>query len=692
MNERQLHVLGVLLFIVLLLAPGPANSEFAGSPLSSEAYVLLGGAIFLVVLNLLIPPNRRFCGWVAVTFAVLAILKVVGGLAVAPIGWQGWYYADGDPAALQPFKRGLGTTPYRLDHRIEFDGVRFGLHFLNDPFRYGVPYSRLPRDHEFALKVEWVGYYHLEKGALVTFEARGRGSLMVLVDGTEAFNAGSPNGAAWSVQRELAPGTHQFRLSYMKPGHTDPLVAFAARVDGRELTSAPTHRAAAEVGRALLAGRATTVVIWLAALLLAGSAAWSYIPFTTTLRRVWLMPGRATVVAAFGSVLLLGILFNVIPHRAATVTLYSGDDPLAYEGYARNILFHGLLMPNGAAVGQGVPYYYYPLYSYAIAAVHVVLGEEFSAVIFLNVLTVALVGVLAWYLAWRRLAEWAAGVGAVALATFTVNYLLPYTITAFADSLFICLVFVALLASERALEHDSTGWWIAAGIAGAAAAATRPSFLTHAGVWPLMVVLLGQGLLRRRAWGAAVYCTGFLIGLAPFALRNWIMSGRLVMLVNSWIQIPYFLYPWDVPNQATQVTSLPQALQQALQIVVTEPAMVIETELRKVAFTIGLTQFGPPAVGFKYLLLAGFMFFVLALLRRRLPPSLALVLGAFIVSHLAAMVLATPWTYGYKTILPLHAVSLVGAVYLLNAGAAAQRPGPHLGGEGANRSCGAGTA
>ena len=35
------------------------------------------------------------------------------------------------------------------------------------------------------------------------------------------------------------------------------------------------------------------------------------------------------------------------------------------------------------------------------------------------------------------------------------------------------------------------------------------------------------------------------------------------------------------------------------------------------------------------------------------------------MSHVAAMVLAAPWTYGYKTILPLHAVFLFGSVYLL---------------------------
>jgi len=38
----------------------------------------------------------------------------------------------------------------------------------------------------------------------------------------------------------------------------------------------------------------------------------------------------------------------------------------------------------------------------------------------------------------------------------------------------------------------------------------------------------------------------------------------------------------------------------------------------------------------------------------------------FAVSHLLAMVVAAPWTFHYKSILPLHAAFLFGAAFLLN--------------------------
>ena len=44
-----------------------------------------------------------------------------------------------------------------------------------------------------------------------------------------------------------------------------------------------------------------------------------------------------------------------------TVDLAAGEDHLAYESNARNILEEGLMMPLGKPIGQGDPYFFYPL-------------------------------------------------------------------------------------------------------------------------------------------------------------------------------------------------------------------------------------------------------------------------------------------------------------------------------------------
>ena len=58
---------------------------------------------------------------------------------------------------------------------------------------------------------------------------------------------------------------------------------------------------------------------------------------------------------------------------------------------------------------------------------------------------------------------------------------------------------------------------------------------------------------------------------------------------------------------------------------------------------------------------------LLALIRRAVPSPAVLVTGAFAVSHGLAMVMAAPWTYGYKSILPTLVLSLFWAMFLLRS-------------------------
>ena len=50
--------------------------------------------------------------------------------------------------------------------------------------------------------------------------------------------------------------------------------------------------------------------------------------------------------------------------------LSGGNDWLAYESYARDVLLSGPLMTEGRALGQGAPFYYQPLYIYWVALTH----------------------------------------------------------------------------------------------------------------------------------------------------------------------------------------------------------------------------------------------------------------------------------------------------------------------------------
>jgi hypothetical protein len=237
--------------------------------------------------------------------------------------------------------------------------------------------------------------------------------------------------------------------------------------------------------------------------------------------------------------------------------------------------------------------------------------------------------------------------------------------SAYTDHLFALLVFVTILATVRAVTSWSWSAWFVAGLAAAAGAATRPSLMTYPIVLAAFIVF---GRTEQPWWlrirAVLVMAAGFLIGVAPFTIRNFVVSGTPVLLVNSWIQIPYFLYDPNEPNKATQVVGLWDALQQAGTLFAARPAQVVALELRKLGFTLGWLKLGPSGEPATFEFVTLFLLFLETLLLTRIPRVLAFVLCAFAVSHTAAMILAAPWTYVYKPILSLHLTFLFGAAFL----------------------------
>ncbi len=329
-------------------------------------------------------------------------------------------------------------------------------------------------------------------------------------------------------------------------------------------------------------------------------------------------------------------------------------------------------MPNGAPPGKGQPFYFYPFYSYVLAAVHWLISDDFASVMFFNAVALASLAYLFWLLGWRDRRAGAILVGVMGLGAFTEHLLRPYAWNAYTDNLYICMVFLTLVACAEALRRNSATLLLLAGIASALTAATRPSFMTFAPLFVAAAVMgFGGHTARDRIRIALLVLGGFAIGLAPFAVRNYIMAGKLEVLVSSWIQLPYFLVPPEiVPNPITHppgsLMTLTQAVALVWQMVQADPVGVVTIELRKLAFTLGVTQLGMPGgVTAHYELITLSLLFAFTMWRRRLPRPLAFVIGTFAVSHGVAMLMAAPWTYGHKSIMPLHAAFLFTAAYLL---------------------------
>ncbi|HVG24180.1 MAG TPA: glycosyltransferase family 39 protein, partial [Thermoanaerobaculia bacterium] len=262
-----------------------------------------------------------------------------------------------------------------------------------------------------------------------------------------------------------------------------------------------------------------------------------------------------------------------------------------------------------------------------------------------------------------------------------------YARDAFSDNLFAPMVLAMILATSEAFRRGSIYWLFAAGVLTGLGAGARTSLMTHIAFLGLAVLLyreLGPFLWRRFAGGAAV-TIGFILGIAPFTIRNWLVTKQLILIVSSIGQMPYFM---NIGPNATvpipliidgRLPTLWESLGQMVAIFRIDPTGFVWHEIKKVLFTLGWVDFaGPVGVSGPWYFVVIPPLFIFTLWLRRIPRPVAFALLAFLASHMTAMVMAAPWTYGYKTILPFLLACLAGSAFLLRrapalAGAKAPR-------------------
>jgi len=667
---------------LVILAPGAFTSAFAGPPLSEVARWLLVALVWLAGMVAVRRPERRPPWSVLVLLASLLGVQLWAGSTSTAVGWRAEYTLLDAPPARAQFAWRHGVHDYRLEPVIDFDGTSAGLHFLNDLGRYGAAISPTTRDVSVPVLMEWTGIGYLPEGGPLTVRVTGRGAVRVTVNGTHLIDRQGPEVSEFASTAALPAGPVSVAVRYEKPSGVAPklIVVPTSPISGA-VTMHPFHRSATEPFPQPQVVDWSGAAVFAAVGLCLGAVTFAYQPISGLAALLRAIASPSIVVLVVYGALLFSAGRDAIPFLHTTFHLWSGDDPLAYVGNGRGILLEGWLMPNGRPIGQGEPFYFYPLFPYVIALAHRLIGEDFSVVRLVNGWAVCALVPLTWLLGLNRLPWWSAAVGTIALGWFIHAHMLPYALIGYTDSLFTGVVFATLALCVRSVRAG--GWWaVGAGVACALAAATRPSFLTFTPLFLTALVLIRRDVpMGQRLRTAGGVAAGFVLGLAPFALRNLIVARKAVVLVSSWIQLPYFLVPPEVaPNPVPAMfdhnPSLVESVGAVLRIFAADPVGVIGLELRKVAFTLGMTHWGMPGGSVLHPeLLVLTALFIAVMVTRRLPAALRLTLGTFAVSHLVAMVLAAPWTYGYKTILPLHAVFLFAAVHLL-PGAALPDPPP----------------
>ena len=203
----------------------------------------------------------------------------------------------------------------------------------------------------------------------------------------------------------------------------------------------------------------------------------------------------------------------------------AGDDTITYEGYARDILFNGILMNGGAPPGQGEPFYYQAFYPYFLAATHAVFGEGFFGTLLVQRLLVVLTAVTL-----TRIAVMLRG-PAVWPYAFTVSALFcwwkvaPISADMLNESLYVPLLTAWASSLVAACQMPTTAGAAVSGVVAGLAALTRSTLtLSWALLWPALALQWWRQ--HRRPFAAMAACALALYSL--IGVRNVIVSGRFV--------------------------------------------------------------------------------------------------------------------------------------------------------------------
>jgi len=654
-------------FAAALVVPGYATGIFHGPPLGVIGCVLLTLAIAAacVCRRVTLPAGAaRACiaafAFVAVAHASLAVL------APRP-GWLAAQYRndrfDGPAEGSTEFSI-PGAT--RIDRAIRFADDYLPVYFLNEAgFNEGIR-----REVARAYSVRWTG--HVQPAAAerrhVTLEVRG--SATIAIDGTTVLAANAPPQAiALTAARDvdLPAGPHVVTVNYVKPANIDPLIDVGGLDAAGSAGMIVMPKPATDAARRLAAiARPITALLDVAVIVLAAALGWMLL--VSARRQTSRLPGQTPLVrAAACAMFLLFVAQGAVtarPHVGRAESLSGGDDWLAYEARAREVAVHGLAMAFDLPIGKAEVFSYYPGYSYTLAAIHEIGGEDFAAAIFAHFVLLFGANVFVYAIARRLFGAWnALASTAMLVVVEELAFMRYYTVQLFSENLYFFTIALTIALLVRFADEGRTRDVVAAGASAGASALVRSAVMMYL---PFALVAVAAASWRRKhsatraaghvallvgAWGAVV-----LLATA----RNYIVAGNPVLIVDNTLPMRSFiLYNLpDTKDAKKRYLDLYDGTQRSattifVRMIVDYPAEFVSRTITKTAFSFGALQ----TMGQRLhpeLLVPGVAYLAAVLL---LPAARAVPtwpVHGFVLSHVIGMVLSMPSNYGYRLILPMH--------------------------------------
>jgi hypothetical protein len=656
-----------LLYLVL---PGHPDVTHHGLPLGQAGFVallaLIGAWWWLAGV-----PSLPIARTATLVVTGAAAAKLAIAMMVTPSGWLAQYHAT--PDFTGRIERStdfpdIGAT--RIDPQLSFEDTTFPVHFFNDiGFNAG-----FRRESTEPFSVRWRGYLETPDPMTLSVEARGR--VEVRIDDRPA-----------ELPATVAPGAHVIEVRYAKPANTDGLFRLGPGDAGG---TRPWRLGEVTPWPASTGQRRQTRVLAVVALLLHGLVACALavvLPQMVVAKSLVVMHDlRRRGAAAAGAlaiplVMLLATLQGLWQSRHLVGRVWSltgGDDWWAFEALARDALLNGPLV-NGSGVPG--PFNVYPGYIYLVAAVHRVVGESLAGVVLTNFVLLGAATVFVYRLAREfvspRGALFALGWLLVLEQMAFVRY---YTVTLLSENLFFPLVAATVYFLVR---HDRDGAWgtlCGAAVCGGLATVTRPTLLLYL---PVAMVFAGVAAHRRhgpqRAPAAAlVLAVLWMASISPITLRNYLVSGDPVLVTAGQGRtfIDYNAPPGDDNAKYYEnfTGSNLSALKTLLWILWDHPRDTLAFWGVKVGFSLGMVHWRGSAVH-PELILTSLLYAAAIALCPVARSRRALIVHAFIATHMLTLLLSVPWNYGYRMLLAMYLVMPVFAAGAMSDRIAAWRHG-----------------
>jgi len=245
-------------------------------------------------------------------------------------------------------------------------------------------------------------------------------------------------------------------------------------------------------------------------------------PVSARVRTAWLI---AIVIAAFAIRLFATVRFEGMGSGPNSGAFYDGVE---FEQIAANIVRHGEF-----SVREGQPTSFRaPGLPFVLAGVYALFGTgNFVAAHILFCLIGAATCVAA-YLVAREVAGEVGGLVTAALVAAYPN-ILYYAIHFSSEPLFTVLLLLAVWQFIRGLRSERLVHYAMSGVLLGLSALTRPASFYFLPFFALVAVAVERARWRARIGRVVLMAVGLLIPIAPWAIRNYGVHGRTVLLASN---------------------------------------------------------------------------------------------------------------------------------------------------------------